>query len=141
MKTAKAIYVKFIQEKPSSEDPNSDCTNENVTAEEPPVKKSKSEELRALLTETAKIPVASQGSDAFPEIKRQFCSFEATGKLPPILEEILHALKSIPPSSVEAKRAFSAAGLFLTKLRSRLDDRVINDLCFLQHFFLWKSKY
>jgi len=36
---------------------------------------------------------------------------------------ILHkALKSVPPTFVKAERSFSAAGLFITKLRSRLND-------------------
>ena len=77
-------------------------------------------------------------TDVLPEIKQQFASFDATGKLPPTLDNILIALKSIPPTRVEAERAFSAAGLFLTKLRSQLDDKTIDILCFLRHYFLHK---
>ena len=46
------------------------------------------------------------------------------------------AKKAIPPTSVEAERAFSAAGLFVTKIRSSLDDNAINELCFLRKYFL-----
>ena len=35
-------------------------------------------------------------------------------------------------------RAFSAAGLFVTKLRTRLDEKTINALCFLRGHFLSK---
>ena len=57
---------------------------------------------------------------------------EATEKRPGKLEQLFKALLSIPPTSVEAERAFSAAGLFTTKLRSRLSDKPINALCFLR---------
>ena len=40
------------------------------------------------------------------------------------------SLMTVP--SVEAERAFSAAGILCTKLRSRLDDRTLDTLCFLQ---------
>ena len=73
--------------------------------EDPPPKKSKSEELKALLVQT-KTPTgtASSSSDIFTEIKREFMSFDMSGELPPYLKTVLHALKAIPPSSVEAER-------------------------------------
>jgi len=37
---------------------------------------------------------------------------------------------------VEAERAFSAAGIFTTKLRSRFSDNSIDTLCFLRSFYL-----
>ena len=40
--------------------------------------------------------------------------FEATRKRATKLELLFNALRSIPPTSVEAERAFSAAGLFVT---------------------------
>ena len=55
-------------------------------------------------------------------IKKQL---EATGKRPSKLEQLLKALLTIPPTSVEAEQAFSAAGLFATKLRSRLSDKSV----------------
>ena len=48
---------------------------------------------------------------------------EATGKRPSKLEHLFRALSSIPPTSVEAEGAFSAAGLLATKVRSRLGDK------------------
>ena len=38
------------------------------------------------------------------------------------------ALMTIPPTSVEAERVFSAAGLYFTKLRTRMSDRTIDRL-------------
>ncbi|GBM73469.1 hypothetical protein AVEN_132113-1 [Araneus ventricosus] len=42
------------------------------------------------------------------------------------------ALKAIPPTSAESERTFSAAGLFITKLRTRLNDKSIDFLCLLK---------
>ena len=35
---------------------------------------------------------------------------------------LMDALKTVPPTLIESERAFSAAGLFITKLRARLSD-------------------
>jgi hypothetical protein len=42
---------------------------------------------------------------------------------------------TIPPTSVEAERAFSAAGVLCTKTRSRLSDTSLDTLCFLRSYF------
>lgn len=43
---------------------------------------------------------------------------------------------TIPPTSVESERSFSAVGLFVTKFRSRLDDKEFNNLCQLRGYYL-----
>ena len=45
------------------------------------------------------------------------------------------ALSTIQPTSVEAERAFSVAGRFLTKLRTRMLDSTLDGLVFLNHAF------
>ena len=67
-------------------------------------------------------------------IKQEMDLFEATRKRPTKLELLFNALLSIPPTSVEAERAFSAAGLFVTKLHSHLSDKSLNALTFLHQF-------
>ena len=52
------------------------------------------------------------------------------------LQAVYSYLMTVPPTSVEAERAFSAAGLFVTKLRSRLGDNSIDTLCFLCAFYV-----
>ncbi len=47
------------------------------------------------------------------------------------LEQLLDALKTIRPSSVESESVFSTMGLMVTKLRSSLDDSSVNALCVL----------
>jgi len=44
-------------------------------------------------------------------------------------------LLTIVPTSVEAERAFSAAGYLCNYLRSSLRDETINSLCFLRSYF------
>ena len=39
------------------------------------------------------------------------------------------------PTSVEAERSFSAAGYFLSKLRTRMGENTLNALCFLRCYF------
>ena len=54
--------------------------------------------------------------------------------------EMLHdALQTVPPTSVEAERVFSAGGLFLTKLRSSMSDNTLDKLIFLKLFFPLKN--
>ena len=64
-----------------------------------------------------------------------FNIFEATGEMTMTIKRLFDALKSIPPTSIEAERAFSAVGLFITKLRTRLTDKSINNLSFLRNFY------
>ena len=66
------------------------------------------------------------------EIKREMAIFENTFQRPALLEKIHRAVLTVPPTSVEAERAFSAAGLFVTKIRPRLSDKAIDKLCFLR---------
>ena len=46
----------------------------------------------------------------------------------------------IPPTSVEAERVFSAGGLFLAKLHSRISDSTLVKLMFLKFFFALSLK-
>ena len=59
--------------------------------------------------------------------------FEASGIQPANLQTLYEALLTIQPTSVEAERAFSACGLFVIKLRSRLHDSTIDALCFIRN--------
>jgi hypothetical protein len=41
-------------------------------------------------------------------------------KMRTFLKKMFKAMKTIPPTSIEAEKAFSTAGIFITKLRNRL---------------------
>ena len=62
-------------------------------------------------------------------IKAEMALFDNTGKRDSLLV-------FIDSTSVEAERAFSAAEIFTTKLRSRLGDNSVDTLCFLRSFYL-----
>jgi hypothetical protein len=78
--------------------------------------------------------------DEFRAISKEMLVFEATGKRTSNLDLLFHAFETIPPTSVESERAFSAAGLFVTKIRSRMSDDLLDTLCFLKAYFLMKNK-
>ena len=74
--------------------------------------------------------------------------FRPVAKWPPLKQlvklndQIYKAVPTLPPTFVEAERASSATGLFVTKMRSSLSDNSIDSLCFLHHHFLksnWKK--
>lgn len=69
------------------------------------------------------------------KIKSEMKFFEENGVRGQILESVYSFLILIPPSSVESERAFSIAGNFCTKVRSRLGDAALSDLCFLKAYF------
>jgi len=56
--------------------------------------------------------------------------FATTGKRGRCLQQTFDYLMTIPPTSVEAERAFSAAGLLYPKLLPSLEDRTLYTLCF-----------
>ena len=61
--------------------------------------------------------------------------YKATKECPKVLKSCLNSLL---PFSVKAERYFSAAGLFISKLRSLLSDEMIDSLCFAHSYFLRK---
>ena len=61
--------------------------------------------------------------------------FEAAKIKTPKILKLYKSVMTIQPSSVQAERIFSTAGLFSTKLRSRISDRTLDSLCFLRNYF------
>ncbi len=111
--------------------------SENIPdASEPAKKKTKLEELKDFLEMTTPTPSLSLStlSDVLHQVTREMAIFESTGELPACLQKIFRAIKTLPPKSVEAERAFSSAGRFITKIRSQLSNRSIDSLCFLRYF-------
>lgn len=105
---------------------------------EPAEKVSKLEELQQILrVKNSSRPKQNFSSQAgiLTQIKKEMSVFESTGERPACIEKVYKAVCSLPPTSTEAERAFSAAGLFLTKIRSSLSDQSINDLCLLRKYF------
>ena len=62
--------------------------------------------------------------------------FEATGQQTANITLLYESLKTVPPTSVESERAFLAAGLFVTKLRTGLNDSSRDHLSFLRSYII-----
>ena len=77
----------------------------------------------------------ARGNIRFQNLQEEIRVFELTGSRSDNLTLLYQALLTIPPTSVESERAFSVAGLFVTKLRSSLGDKSIDQLCFLKAYF------
>ena len=71
------------------------------------------EELEEAIEHSAK-KQRQNSNDEFKAISKEMMVFEATSKRTANLELLFNALETIPPTSVESERAFSAAGLFVT---------------------------
>ena len=98
------------------------------------------EELHELLCGKASKKSDSKQSslpqDILKSIRKEMAVLESTLKRPSMLESIFNALNTVTPSSIEAERSFSAAGLFVTKLRTSLKDDTVDTLCFLRSHLL-----
>ena len=68
-------------------------------------------------------------------LQKELNIFEVTGEKTNNIRFLIDALKTVPPTSIESERAFSAAGLFITNLRTRLSDRSIDHLSFLKSHY------
>ena len=60
-------------------------------------------------------------------------------QMPTILLKLFRALKTIPPTSVESERCFSTCGIYVTKMRTSLNDDSINSLIFLKKYYKEKE--
>lgn len=90
-------------------------------------------ELSSLLTQSNR----SQQDGLSDTFTKEISLFMTGGaeKKTQALKELSRSLLTVPPTSVEAERTFSASGLFLTKLRCRLSDASLDMLIFLKFYF------
>ena len=68
-------------------------------------------------------------------LKHEMSAYEQSGQRSENLENLYQAMLTIPPTSVESERAFSAVGLFVTKLRSSLGDSTLDALLTLRSHY------
>ena len=108
------------------------CTKESQSLEE---------ELKLAISHAIQIPaqqtVVGRGKeDSIATVIRQEMSlFEGGGGRGRILQLVYDYLLTVAPTSVESERAFSAAGVVCSKLRTRLGDETLDSLCMLRTFF------
>lgn len=84
--------------------------------------------------------MTSQRERMIKIIKHEITGFDKTSLLGENMIKVLSALKTIQSTSTESERAFSLAAGVVTKRRSRLGDRSLNNICFLRGFFLRKKR-
>ncbi|GFW24796.1 uncharacterized protein TNCV_1960631 [Trichonephila clavipes] len=81
---------------------------------------------KAIYSKTKVLYCSTKKSTSFNKImKQEMQLFDSTENPSPNIIKLFEALETIPPMSVEPERAFFAAGLFVTKLRTRLSDKSI----------------
>ena len=78
---------------------------------------------------------ASASRQLTNSIKAELAVFASSGRRGRCLEQVYGYLLTIPATSVEAERAFSAAGVLATKVRSRISDTSLDKLCFLRAYY------
>lgn len=68
-------------------------------------------------------------------VKIEMALYENGGSRGKYLNMAFNNLMSIPPTSVEAERAFSSSGYLCNHLRSRLSDESLDTLLFLRSYY------
>jgi hypothetical protein len=112
-----------------------DMETEVCTEEEDAETLSLADELQQFISKPVPLEAVNVGSQAEKIVKKEMALFEATNNRPENLQKLFDALKTIPPTSIEAERAFSAVGIFITKLRNKLSPSTIDALIFLKYHF------
>lgn len=103
------------------------------------------EKLSKVIDDAVNVSTCSVTAAASPDskslakmIKKEMTLFENGGYRGRNLQLCYEHLHTVPPTSVESERAFSVAGSFSTKIRSKLGDESLNALVALRSYFLSK---
>ncbi len=128
-KDARTLYSRLFLSR-QQEEP------EEVEDEEP-ARKSRKERLADMIQGKHKSRPRSLASTSTPEevlqsLKTEMHAYVSTGKRPPCLQKLYDALLTLPPTSVAIERAFSTSNMFVSKLRSSMNDDTVNHLMFLR---------
>ena len=116
-------------EVPTLPDPDSEASNEEIESSE----LSLSEKLEQAIKQS--MGSSSSSSDRNIHISKELEVFEITSERTKNIDLLYDTIQSVPPTSVESEMTFSAAGLFVTKLRTRLSDKSINAICLLRGYY------
>ena len=107
---------------------------------DPIKKKTKAEELNGIFSKHSGIGSTDiQNPNILNHVKKEMMFFEATQKRPKALKRSKNCLGTFPPSSLEAERCFSAAELFVTKLKFSMSDYLIDLFCFMISYLNQKN--
>ena len=109
--------------------------NEATTVKQLSVEQELQQAILASTCAVIKTPSCSTSQELMKVIRQEMTLFENGGNRGRYLQLVYDYLLSIPPTSVEAERAFSASGLICSRLRTRLGDETLDALCFLRSYF------
>ncbi|KAL0850731.1 hypothetical protein ABMA28_006673 [Loxostege sticticalis] len=115
--------------------------NRNVT----PLTKQDELEMELKKATTSYDATAASRIDSYGDIgttiKIEMALFENGGDRGHFLSLAYKYLSSIPPTSVEPERIFSAAGFICNRLRSSLSDQSLDVISFLRSYYIEKRRY
>lgn len=92
-------------------------------------------EIERSLSTSTDTSASSSELDIETQIKVEMALYDSGGKRPENLERVYNALLTIPPTSVEADRVFSASGYLCNHLRTSLKPDSIDALSFLRSYY------
>ena len=69
-------------------------------------------------------------------VRKEIIYFEAEGVQEKYLELMYNYLLTLPSTSVESERAFSASEVICTKIRSSMNDETLDAIAFLRAYFI-----
>lgn len=124
------LFVMRETPETGEEDAGADIVNEETVEEED--EETLEGQLQAQLDKVTK---SGKQELQLTSFSREFNNYEFTLDKTEKLTLLYKALKSIPPTSVMSERAFSAAGLFASKLRFRMNDETLDMFCFLRAYY------
>lgn len=130
------ILERVIQDDNSKENME-EIVKENLDSLSPKKDLTLQEELQLQIQqETTCYSIHTKKEKDFDKVlKKEMTTFESDGVRGEYMSAIHDYLLTIKPTSVEAERAFSAAGYICSSIRSRLADDTINTICFIRSFF------
>lgn len=114
----------------SSENEVSD--DEDIILEET-LENTMADELRSAIEKALAEPNPKEN---FEMLRQEFNLYRKTNNKTKNISLLFKAIQTVKPSSTECERAFSIAGKFCTKVRSRLSDQSLNALVFLKFYYL-----
>ncbi|KAG2466446.1 AF9 protein, partial [Polypterus senegalus] len=115
-------------------DPNDSDMEDNMSVKSEQLEIAVRQSVASALSVLRNLPTQNDDKKLDASVKAEMVVFQSNGKRGRCLEQVYQYLMTVPPTSVEAERAFSAAGILCTKVRYRLNDRML-DMCFLHSYY------
>ena len=139
------LITKLLQRfTPNDEENANDTTEENEVEISENIEENSKETLSDEYAKFLKEAEKRSETKNLPKINSQTVDkemkcYECNGTKTENLKLLQKALLTIKPTSVEAERAFSAMGLFATKLRNSLNDDTLNALVMMRQYYMAKK--